>query len=124
MDLLINISVRIAINACTYTHVPMLYKNTTFVNILLIFSHYKPGKPFLKEAPFFWQPPVPFPMKVSQILSRNTCCAPETSLSTAYLDGVCRRKNVGVIPILVCTKTKLLHSDYNVRRQYLYSHRF
>ena len=36
----------------------MKYKNTTFVNILLIYSHYKPGKPFLKGAPFFWQPPV------------------------------------------------------------------
>ena len=36
----------------------MKYKNTTFVNILLIFSHYKPGKPFLKGAPFFLQPPV------------------------------------------------------------------
>ena len=36
----------------------MKYKNTTFVHILLIYSHYKPGKPFLKEAPFFRQPPV------------------------------------------------------------------
>ena len=36
----------------------MKFKNTTFVKILLIYSHYKPGKPFLKGAPFFWQPPV------------------------------------------------------------------
>ena len=28
------------------------YKNTTFVNILPIYSHYKPGKPFLKGALF------------------------------------------------------------------------
>ena len=34
----------------------MKYKNTTFVNILLIYSHYKPGKPFLKGAPFFGNP--------------------------------------------------------------------
>ena len=33
----------------------MKYKNTTFVNILLIHSH-KPGKPFLKGAPFFGNP--------------------------------------------------------------------
>ena len=33
------------------------YKNTTFVNILLIYSHYKPGKPFLKGAPFFLATP-------------------------------------------------------------------
>ena len=36
----------------------MKYKNTTFVKILLIYSHYKPGKPFLKGAPFFWRLPV------------------------------------------------------------------
>ena len=36
----------------------MKYKNTTFIKILLIYSHSKPGKPFLKGAPFFWQPPV------------------------------------------------------------------
>ena len=35
----------------------MKYKKTTFVKILLIYSHYKPGKSFLKGAPFFWQPP-------------------------------------------------------------------
>ena len=34
----------------------MKYKNTTFVNILLICSHDKPGKPFLKGAPFFGNP--------------------------------------------------------------------
>ena len=33
----------------------MKYKNTTFVNIL-IYSHYKPGKPFLKGAPFCQTP--------------------------------------------------------------------
>ena len=35
----------------------MKYKNTTFVNILLIYSHYKLGKPFLKGAPFFLATP-------------------------------------------------------------------
>ena len=34
----------------------MKYKNTTFVNILLIYSHYKPGKPFLKGLLFFGNP--------------------------------------------------------------------
>ena len=56
MDQLINIYVRIAVNACSYTQVPMKYKNTTFVNILLIYSHYKPGKPFMKGAPLFGNP--------------------------------------------------------------------
>ena len=32
------------------------YKNTTFVNILLIHSPYNPGKPFLKGALFFNNP--------------------------------------------------------------------
>ena len=58
MDLLINIYVKITVNACSYTQVPMEYKNTTFVNILLIYSHYKQRKPFLKAAPFFWQSPI------------------------------------------------------------------
>ena len=37
-------------NGCI-KHLPQTgykYKNTTFVNILLIYSHYKPGKPFLR----------------------------------------------------------------------------
>ena len=32
------------------------YKNTTLVNIPLIYSHYKPGKPFLKGALFLASP--------------------------------------------------------------------
>ena len=35
----------------------MKYKNPTFVNILLIYSHYKPGKPFLKGGSFFLATP-------------------------------------------------------------------
>ena len=32
------------------------YKHKTFVNIFLIYSHYKPGKPFSKGAPFLATP--------------------------------------------------------------------
>ena len=34
------------------------YKNITFVNIFLIYSHYDPGNPFFRGRYFFWPPPV------------------------------------------------------------------
>ena len=60
----------------------MKYKNTTFVNILLIYSHYKPGKPFLKGGLlFFWQPPVGWGTK----LASRTLGAHCFQLSGVYL---------------------------------------
>ena len=47
-------------NYCLYLHTACKYKNTTFVNILLIYSHYKPSKAFLKGALFLATPCILF----------------------------------------------------------------
>ncbi len=48
------------------------YKNITFVNILVIYSHYVPGKTFLMGgATFFWPPPVYIKITLITIINNN-----------------------------------------------------